>query len=556
MTIPPAPLRQSPVYRRRVQMGRSDRLPAPAPPPRGPGRRGGHGVLVFLALVVVLAWIATGLALGGRGLLSGLGPQSVPGLTCDATPDAATLPPPAQGAASAPPAPGTRLVLGDPQGSGLPDWPGLFDSAPTLYDFDGDGTQEVVAHSNDTHVYVFDPTTGRALARLPTSYPLGWHFGRVLNDVAGGVLVPGEPASIVVADAAACVAAWQFVPGSSTTSGFTFQKSWERRLDECHPKASMDAGAALADLDADGILEVLVQAEEQGLFALRGGDGSTLWKQCWAGGNAAPTTADLDGDGTVEAIFASDSGFVSVLQGRNGQPLWTFDARAHGIAPGSIPVTPTVAELDGRTPKEILFAARNAPQADPALFGAHHLGIFAVHRNHTTWQAELAWLRQPDWGHPMSDTRLVVRDVDGNGSADVFGMDWNTIGHRPGDWQRLGPAHVFRLDANGNDVWVRSLDTAWSNQDILVADLDGDAQAEVAAPGPAETTDGIWILSADTGEPEAFLPLGGWRVLRGPVLAPLHPDGLARLVIPVQAADGSERGGLVVHELNVPYDPR
>jgi hypothetical protein len=132
-------------------------------------------------------------------------------------------------------------------------------------------------------------------------------------------------------------------------------------------------------------------------------------------------------------------------------------------------------------------------------------------------------------------------------------MDWNTIGHYPGNWERLGPAHVFRLDASGNDVWVREVDAWWSNQDIALANVDGTG-LELLVNGPGGGYDGLWRLSPATGAAVGFLPLSDWKMTRGAVLHDLRHDGRMQLVFPVVPLDGSRRGALLVFDLDVPYD--
>lgn len=443
--------------------------------------------------------------------------------------------------------------LGDPETSGLDTWPARFDAAPTAYDLDGDGADELVAMGADSKVYVFS-LTGEALAVLPTTIPPAWYVQNVLNAVEVAVLRPGEPPSLIVTNHAAYVSAWTFDAAASVPGHFVFDRQFDVRMDGCRTSPGMDAKAAVGDLDGseDGALEIAVQTEEVGFFVLRA-DGSTLWQQCWAGGNSAPVIADLDGNGRNELLVASDSGFLAVLNGATGGPLWTYDARQAGITPASISVSPTVADLDGVAPLEVLFTARHAPKGGPETYASNHMAIFAVHQDPLTYKPELLWMRQPEWANPLSDTRLVVHDVDSDGQADILGMDWNTIGHRPGDWERLGPAHVFRLDAAGNDVWVREMDTWWSNQDIAVADLDGTGELSVLVNGPAGQYDGLWRLSARTGAAEGFLPLDGWKVARGPQLADLRHDGTMQLLFPVKPIDDAPRGAIVVFDLGVPY---
>lgn len=449
--------------------------------------------------------------------------------------------------------PELRHELGDPDQADRGDWPGPIDNKPAFHDFDGDGVDEIVAHSNDTTVYVFDADSGEEMATLPTNYPPAWHIERILNAPAAGELEPGQPASIVVANHAAFVSVWQFDPQASDEDGFAFDKRWEQRVDGCTDSPSMDAGPVLADLTGDGGLEILYMTEEQGFGALDG-DGEVLWEHCWGGGNAEPRAADLNGDGDREAVFASDAGLVAAFEGASGTPLWTFDASEH-VEPGSITIAPTIADLDGETPLEVLFTARNATHDVEGEYDRNRMGIFAIHGNQTNGTSEILWKREPAWANPMSYTELVVEDVDGDGEADVFGMDWNTIGHRPGNWERLGPANVFRLDDTGEDVWVREVNTWWSNQNIQLGDFDGDGIFEVLVNAPVEGGDGVWRLSADNGEAEGFLSVQPWKILRVPQPVDLEDDGDMELMFTVRPTDDSlNRGAILLYDLEVPYE--
>jgi outer membrane protein assembly factor BamB len=443
-------------------------------------------------------------------------------------------------------------ILGDPATSGLRDWPGFFDAAPKVVDINGDGIDEFVAQGNDTNVYVFS-TTGRALAVLPTHIPKDWYLERVLNVVEAAVMRPGEPTSLIVTNHASYVSLWRFEPAKSDAKTFSFSKGWERRIDDpCRLDPSMDSKPTIVDLNGDGVNEILVQNEEEGLYALTA-DGGILWSQCWAGGNDEPIADDLNGDGKMEAIFTSDSGLVSVFDGATGAPEWSFNAddAKYGMDPGSISVSAVTAELDGRPPKEILFTARQAPaEGTVETYKTYHMGIFAIHQDAATGKGDALWFRQPQWAHPLSYTHLVVRDVDNDGRPDIFGMDWNTIGHYPGKWEPLGPSHVFRLDAAGNELWTREIDSWWSNKDVALGDADHDGQLDLLVDGTHEGSDGLFVLSAKSGNPRGFFPAAPFKLLRGAQFLDIRHDGSVQIAYPVMLdRPGTTRGGILVLEL-------
>jgi hypothetical protein len=441
-------------------------------------------------------------------------------------------------------------LLGMPTTSGTGNWAAPFDVTPTVYDLDGDGSGEIIALGNDTNVHVFDSRTGREDASIPTTTPPHWYIQRVLNGVTVGILAPGEPPTLLVASPAANIAAWRFEPAQSVAGHLAFRMLWEHRMDSCYPTPGMDSAVTIASLP-DGKTAILVQTEETGIFALNP-DGTTLWRQCIGGGNSAPAADDLDGDGRTDAVFASDEGKVHVYDAATGSPEWQFDATAspYGAWPGSVPVTPTIAELDGVPPKEILFVARHAWSAEPAAFGQMHMAIFAIHGG-ANGTASVLWMKEPAWANPLSYTRLVVSDVDHDGRPDIFGMDWNTVGHYPGNWERLNGSHVFRLSADGGVVWMRMVPSWWSNKDIAVGDFSGSGQAEVLANGPRLGDDGYWRLDAANGEPLGSFSFSDWTVLRGPAVAKLSNDGGTRLLFTLESRSG-DKGVIAVVDFGTP----
>lgn len=419
-------------------------------------------------------------------------------------------------------------------------WRAFDTPGPTLFDLDGDGAQEIIDQNENRRVVVLDGRTGALRAELQVTYPPYWD-ARPLNQVTAAVMAPGEPPSLVVANSAAVVTRFTFE--GERDGRFAFAKAWERRVDEFEKPASSDGAATVADLDGDGRLEVLAQTEKSGAYALRGGDGSVLWAKPVGGGNAEPTAGDLDGDGRMEAVFASDGGHITVLDGPTGNHEWTYWA-GHHVRPASISVMPTLADLEGDGKLELLFTARDA--RDEADYRNNHLAIIALGHD-----GKERFAYRPAWGHPLSYTHLVASDVDGDGRKEVFGSDWNTIGHKPGNWERLGPSHVFSLDASGQERWRATIDNTWSNDDVAVADLDGDGAPELLAVGYDGGQDGIVVLDARTGAKEGHAGTAPWQVVRGPEVGDVDGDG--RLDIVVSVAKGG--GGFMVLRASGPSQP-
>jgi len=64
--------------------------------------------------------------------------------------------------------------------------------------------------------------------------------------------------------------------------------------------------SSLADVDGDGMLEVIVGSLDDNVYCLNGEDGSLLWKYTTGGDiRCSPILGDVDNDGKLEIIFGS-----------------------------------------------------------------------------------------------------------------------------------------------------------------------------------------------------------------------------------------------------------
>jgi outer membrane protein assembly factor BamB len=88
-------------------------------------------------------------------------------------------------------------------------------------------------------------------------------------------------------------------------------------------KAETSRGTLVAaDLDADGLPEVMVTTQNGYLLAIRSENGKLLWE---TNVNETPqgiAFADLDGDRVLDVIITTNSTFATALSGRDGSPIW------------------------------------------------------------------------------------------------------------------------------------------------------------------------------------------------------------------------------------------
>jgi LruC domain-containing protein len=260
----------------------------------------------------------------------------------------------------------------------------------------------------------------------------------------------------------------------------------------------VSSSPAVADLDGDGSLEVVVGAflNEIAVFSA---DGERLVSFDPAPGQAlqsqaSVTVADLDGDGDLELIRGYDDGRVVTLQ-HDGSP---FAAGGFDLGGMTLKASVSVADLDGRPGPEMIICG-----GDGNLFVVSPTGVtlpgFPLHLG-----------GDPDGGNNYVILPTPsVSDLDGDGSAEIVAT------------------------TNDGKVWVDVAGTVLASP--AVGDLDGDGVEEVVVAGD----DGSVIALAADGSTlwTAQRPLGGPS---SPALGDLDGDGLDDVV--VGSIDGRVHG--------------
>ncbi|MBF0105465.1 MAG: VCBS repeat-containing protein [Deltaproteobacteria bacterium] len=172
----------------------------------------------------------------------------------------------------------------------------------------------------------------------------------------------------------------------------TGKLNWKQKLGK-----AVRASSALADVDKDGILEVLI-GDVTGKFRAFSGDTGELEWSFTTGGDITSSAAvgDLDGDGSLEIVFGSKDGRVYALNG-NGLLVWSYDIKS-------------------------------AVHSSPALANRGHGGRLDVYV--TTMSGKLAIINGKT-GNLISSFSVgyaivsspVVADVDGDKKLEVFFQD-------------------------------------------------------------------------------------------------------------------------------------
>lgn len=232
-----------------------------------------------------------------------------------------------------------------------------------------------------------------------------------------------------------------------------------------------NSSPALADIDGDGLLEVVVAARQEALYALNGEDGSILWSYPLEETNnsASPVINDLDGDGKPEVVFATTDTMI-VLEGETGTLIWS--APINGYTGRS----PSTGDLDGDGSPEVIYSGGGSTIAYDGETGSH------------LWAVEGYWVSE--YSSP------VVEDTDLDGSAEVMvyslsetnfclldGTDGSLIWETPVTavfWDAT-PAPAFAdLDMDGNPEIVSC---AGDNDLYVMNAADGSIKWSTILPG-------------------------------------------------------------------------
>jgi outer membrane protein assembly factor BamB len=234
----------------------------------------------------------------------------------------------------------------------------------------------------------------------------------------------------------------------SLHDGATGKRRWVRSLDAAPDGLrSIGAGLAAADVDGDGLPEIVAGAESGTLAALRGSTGERAWTVKRSSPlRAAPLIGDVDADKKPEVIVGWADGDVVIVDGKSGNEIWSAHVEEDNGDPTGLLASPTPVP-GGRVGALIVPTARWGAEDAVILLGAH------------------------DRAHRSRQGRVVTSPVLGTVDPETAAVE-AVVGTERGD--------VVAFDARGGTSLLYHL-ASGIQAPLMFADIENDGTQELLA---------------------------------------------------------------------------
>lgn len=390
-------------------------------------------------------------------------------------------------------------------------------------------------------------------AMLAAGIPLGIVLGLAPTPAAAQ-----SPAPIVdtahVTDAAAAIPGVTVVdrtpaPGASTPAalmGATPMPNWPIRVPRVTSPFNFgpSRGLVLADLDADGKLDVIASSTDSKIYAWdHTGTPLPGWPvTVQLMPQYAPSVGDVDGDGDLEVVQATrgltNGGQVYVFN-HDGTTLpgWPKSVGSNG---NYVTASITLVDLDHDGKLELICGERDYPVTKLWVFrhdGSVYPGAWPVTLDHvptgsatvgdidddgdleivylsyySIWAFERDGTVMQGWPYDVNTNHnarfsyqsAALTDLTGDGKLEIV-----TACH----WQGPG-CYIFRHDGTLLPGWPKSWGSGWTYSPPTVADLDNDGKPEILC---GRASNGLYCWDVN-GNPRPGFPFQSGASTEGPII--------------------------------------
>jgi uncharacterized repeat protein (TIGR01451 family) len=335
------------------------------------------------------------------------------------------------------------------------EWSFGFGSKLNVVDVDGDGKAEIIALQGWYKIFGFDAELKNRTWEITVQSEIAALY---VADVDNN----GRP-DIVYGDGQ--------LGYIHVLDGVTRQQRWQIQNPE-HGVTRI----AFGDVDGDGVTELLwgagwTAAGDDKLFIADTASRTIKWSNIDIDGPlSALDVGDVDGDGRQEIVMIPFSNSQQNL-------IYIYDAETHALEWQSGPLQPANGVYWNRLESLRLDDVDADGRLDIVVATSYNGHILAYDgRTHTLkWQS----------GQPTSDAfnALAIADVDGDGSVEVIGSQYNTNGYL-----------VILDGATGQEEWRTGTHSGWGGaKNIVVDDVDQDGNPDIlfSMAGVAFMYDGV-----------------------------------------------------------------